>query len=83
MAKYTPLFQCRYIKSQPADNEALFKAVPPIAPWTSNFGVQYTGDGVGPTPHTIQGLENGADLDVFLGTKAQLAVAWAPKLTVA
>jgi lysozyme len=76
MAKYTPLWQSRYLGSQPADNNALFAATPPVAPWTANFGVQYTGDGVGPTPHQIPGLENGADLNVFLGTPAQIKAAW-------
>jgi GH25 family lysozyme M1 (1,4-beta-N-acetylmuramidase) len=76
MAKVTPLWQCRYILSQPADNDALFKAIPPIPPWTANTFIQYTGDGVGPTPHTINGLEDGADLDVFDGSRSQLTAIW-------
>lgn len=77
MAKSVRLWQCRYIGGQPADNAALFAAIPPIAPWTENFLIQYTGDGVGPQPHTVTGLENGADLNVFNGTKDQLTAAWA------
>lgn len=76
MAKYTPLWRCRYILQQPADNEALIKAIGAPAPWTSCAVVQYTGDGIGPKPHTAQGLENGADLNVFPGTRDQLKAAW-------
>jgi len=76
MAKVSPLWQCRYIGARPADNAALFKAIPPIAPWTVNTIIQYTGDGSGPPPHTVAGLQNGADLNVFLGTPDELAKAW-------
>lgn len=78
MAKTVRLWQCRYIHSQPDDNAALFKAIAPIPPWTENFGIQYTGDGVGPRPHTVTGLENGADLNVFMprATKSVLLAAW-------
>lgn len=79
MAKLAPLWQCRYIKLQPSDNDELFRVIPPIPPWTANFIIQYTGDGYGPKPHTVQGLQNGADLDVFLGTKDDLAKVWAGK----
>lgn len=81
MAKVVPLWQCRYIGAKPASNEELFALIKPIPPWTSNFGIQYTGDGVGPQPHTVPGLENGADLNVFMpgATKLQLAAAWAGK----
>jgi GH25 family lysozyme M1 (1,4-beta-N-acetylmuramidase) len=77
IAKVTPLWQCRYIKAQPNNNDGLFAAIPPIAPWTSNTFIQYTGDGIGPQPHTVQGLENGADLNVFRGTRDQLVGIWA------
>lgn len=76
MAKTVRLFQCRYIKGQPADNAALFRAVPPIAPWTGNFLIQYAADGAGPQPHTVSGLQNGADLDAFNGTPEELAAQW-------
>lgn len=77
MAKHVRLWQCRYIKLAPADNAELFRAIAPIPPWTGNFLIQYTGDGVGPPPHTVSGLQNGADLDAFDGTPDQLAAAWA------
>ncbi len=76
MAAVSPLWQCRYIAAQPADNEALFRAIAPIPPWTANTIIQYTGDGVGPRPHTVAGLQGGDDLDVFLGDQAALAQAW-------
>lgn len=78
MAKVVRQWQCRYIKGQPADNAALFKQTPPIPPWNSCFGIQYTGDGVGPPPHTVNGLQSGADLNVFMpgATKEQLLAAW-------
>ena len=83
MAKTAPLWQCRYIASQPADNAALFAAIKPIPPWTANFIIQYTGDGMGPRPHSVQGLQNGADLDVFNGTRDQLAAAWGKAAAIA
>jgi lysozyme len=79
MAKVTPLWQARYIRGQPADTAALFKAIPPIPPWTANTFIQYTGDGVGPTPHLVAGLEDGADLNVFNGSHDQLVQIWAGK----
>jgi lysozyme len=77
LAKIVRLWQCRYIKGQPADNADLFRVIAPIPPWTANFLIQYTGDGTGPAPHTVTGLQNGADLDVFNGTRDQLAATWA------
>lgn len=76
MAKRAPLWQSRYIKPQPADNAELFGLIHPIPPWSSNFLIQYTGDGVGPRPHTAPGLENGADLNAFNGTADELLAAW-------
>jgi GH25 family lysozyme M1 (1,4-beta-N-acetylmuramidase) len=76
MAKIAPLWQARYINGQPTDNDKLFAAIRPIPPWTANTFIQYTGDGAGPKPHTVQGLENGADLNVFRGTRDQLAAIW-------
>ena len=76
-AKVTKLWQCRYINAQPFNNADLFQHVPPLMPWTSNFMIQYTGDGIGPRPHTMGGLENGADLNVVLqATKDELAAVW-------
>jgi GH25 family lysozyme M1 (1,4-beta-N-acetylmuramidase) len=76
MAKVVPLWQCRYIGLQPADNEELFKVIHPIPPWTKNTIIQYTGDRIGPQPHTVDGLQNGADLNAFLGTRDDLAAIW-------
>lgn len=77
MAAVAPLWQCRYIGAQPPDNAALFRRVPPIPPWRKNFLIQYTGDGIGPRPHSAPGLQNGADLSAFNGTADELAAAWA------
>ena len=76
MAKRTPLWQARYLNVQPTDTASLFKDIPPIPPWTANMLIQFTGDGVGPVPHTVDGLEDGADLDAFDGTYNQLAAIW-------
>lgn len=46
-------------------------------PWPEPFLWQFTGDGVGPQPHTLDGLENGADLSVFDGTADELKAEWA------
>ncbi len=83
MAAVAPLWQCRYIGSQPADNAELFRRVPPIPPWTSIFLLQYTGDGVGPRPHSAPGLQNGADLNAFNGAAAELAATWSGALLAA
>lgn len=77
MAAIAPLWQCRYIGSQPADNAELFRRVPPLPPWTNNFLIQYTGDGIGPRPHSAPGLQNGADLNAFDGSAEELVAAWA------
>lgn len=40
---------------------------------------QYTGDGIGPLPHSVDGVNNGGiDLSVFQGTDDELAEQWAP-----
>jgi len=77
MAKLAPLWQCRYISSQPDSTATLFARVPSIPPWTSNFLIQYTGDGIGPRPHTVAGLEDGADLNAYNGTLEEMTAAWA------
>jgi lysozyme len=46
-------------------------------PWPAPFLWQFTGDGIGPQPHTLDGLEHGADLSIFNGTRDELAAAWA------
>lgn len=46
-------------------------------PWAKPLFWQYTGDGIGPEPQTLDGLEDGADLSVFDGTPDELRAAWA------
>jgi len=76
MARIAPLWQARYVSGQPEDAAALFKDIAPIPPWTVNTLIQYSGDGSGPEPHTVSGLEDGADLDVFDGDYNRLAAIW-------
>ena len=39
---------------------------------------QYTGDGIGPQPHSIPGIKgNGIDLNTFTGSQADLQESWA------
>lgn len=77
MARITPLWQSRYISVQPIDTASLFQDIAPIPPWTSNTIIQYTADGSGPLPHTVPGLEDGADLNAFNGSYNQLVAIWA------
>lgn len=76
MARHVRLWQCRYVGLQPGDNSELFRAIKPIPPWTTNWLIQYTGDGAGPRPHQVPGLENGADLNAFAGTADELRAQW-------
>jgi GH25 family lysozyme M1 (1,4-beta-N-acetylmuramidase) len=45
-------------------------------PWAKPDLWQFTGDGIGPGPHTVDGLEHGADLSRFDGDRAALAAWW-------
>ncbi len=45
-------------------------------PWDVPFLHQFTGDGNGPLPHSLDGLQGGADLSLFRGSTEQLAAAW-------
>lgn len=45
-------------------------------PWEKYDLWQFTGDGIGPLPHTMDGLQAGADLSIFQGSAAQLALIW-------
>ena len=48
------------------------------AGWKSWWLWQYTGDGIGPQPHSIAGIKgSGIDLNVYAGTREQLAQEWA------
>lgn len=74
-----PLWLCQYKTDASLRNTDLAGLKPHIRippPWKSWFLLQYTGDGIGPNPHTMPGLENGADLNAFDGTPDQLRAAW-------
>jgi GH25 family lysozyme M1 (1,4-beta-N-acetylmuramidase) len=76
--KARPLWLCQYKTGLGAIELAALKPhirVP--APWNDWTLLQYTGDGVGPLPHTAAGLENGADLNAFDGSDDALRAAWA------
>jgi lysozyme len=80
--KARPLWLCQYKLGLPpgidlAGLKAHIRVPPPWDDWTL---LQYTGDGVGPLPHTVPGVENGADLNVFDGDDAALRAAWAGKV---
>lgn len=45
-------------------------------PWDVPFLWQWTGDNAGLLPHTLDGLEQGADLNLFNGSPDQLRAAW-------
>jgi len=78
--KARPLWLCQYKTGLGAIELAELKKhirIPP--PWDDWTLLQYTGDGVGPLPHTVDGLEHGADLNAFDGTDDELAAIWAGK----
>lgn len=46
--------------------------------WSKFFLWQFTGDGIGPLPHTVPGFNsNGLDINTYGGTAAELAAEWA------
>lgn len=45
-------------------------------PWDVPFLWQFTGDGNGPLPHTLDGVQAGADISIFRGSADQLRAAW-------
>jgi lysozyme len=73
--KARPLWLCQYKTGLPADIDlaALKKHIRVPAPWDDFALLQYTGDGVGPLPHRVDGLEHGADLNAFAGGDKELA----------
>jgi lysozyme len=76
--KARPLWLCQYKTGLGAiELAALKKHIRVPAPWDDWTLLQYTGDGVGPLPHTVTGLENGADLNAFDGSDEELAAIWA------
>lgn len=48
-------------------------------PWNKYWLWQYTGDGLGPAPHSVPGIAQGkgTDLSIYDGTPEQLAQEWA------
>jgi lysozyme len=62
-----PLWLCQYKLIQVDSLEELNKHIKVPPPWKDYTLLQYTGDGVGPKPHTVGGLEDGADLNAFKG----------------
>lgn len=76
--KARPLWLCQYKTGLgDVDLAALNKHIRVPAPWDRWTLLQYTGDGVGPLPHSVPGLENGADLNAFDGSDDALAAVWA------
>ncbi len=72
-----PLWLCQYRIGVQADSFGqLLPHLTIPRPWAMPSLVQYTGDGVGPQPHTVPGLERGADLNVFGGSRSQLTALW-------
>jgi lysozyme len=49
--------------------------------WTDYWIWQYTGDGTGPTPHTIPGLGSGLDINSYNHSDEQLAQEWAGEVS--
>ncbi len=48
--------------------------------WKAPWLWQYTGDGVGPPPNTIPGLQHSMDVNSFAGTADELAAQWAGEI---
>jgi GH25 family lysozyme M1 (1,4-beta-N-acetylmuramidase) len=74
-----PLWLCSYKTNyalRDTDLETLKLHIVIPKPWTKWTLLQYTGDGIGPLPHSAPGLEQGADLNVYDGTAEQLAAEW-------
>jgi lysozyme len=74
-----PLWLCQYKTSsalRDTDLPTLMQHISIPPPWTEFFLLQYTGDGIGPLPHTLPGLDPGADLNVFNGDPSELVRRW-------
>lgn len=80
-----PLWLCQYKLGLSADVTLaeLNTHIHVPYPWHNYNLLQYTGDGLGPEPHTVDGVEDGADLNVFDGTVDQLRQIWAGATLVA
>jgi len=46
-------------------------------PWDKPWLWQFTGDGYGPQPHAVPGVQDSMDVNSFDGTDDELAAAWA------
>ncbi len=56
---------------------AQYSNTPKLPPGWDNYWIwQYTGDGIGPTPHNIPGLGSGLDVNSYNHTDEQLAKDW-------
>jgi lysozyme len=73
-----PLWLCQYKLVEVDSLEELDEHIRVPPPWKNYTLLQYTGDGVGPRPHTVDGVEDGADLNAFGGDS--LAAVWTAKL---
>lgn len=91
LGRYLVLYSGFLIKEQigqaSADNTAFFAARPL---WLSHYNVnpswpktwarpllwQFTGDGDGPRPHAVPGIQDDMDINSFDGTDEDLAAAW-------
>ena len=57
----------------------------PVTPrnWSSAWLWQFTGDGIGPKPHSVPGIvDTGVDINHFDGDAAKLAAEWSGPTTV-
>lgn len=45
-------------------------------PWDKPWIWQFTGDGIGPQPHAIPGIQNNMDINTYDGPDDQLAAEW-------
>lgn len=77
MAAVTPLWLCQYRNVHVSSLAELNRYIKIPAPWTKYDLLQYAADGSGPLPHSVSGLEDGADLNVYDGTAEQLRATWA------
>jgi GH25 family lysozyme M1 (1,4-beta-N-acetylmuramidase) len=56
---------------------AQYSAKPTWTLWQAPWLWQFTGDGNGPKPHSVPGLQNNLDINSFAGTAEDLAAQWA------
>ena len=67
-----PLWLCQY-----ADTPIMTDYNHKPLPWANWTLWQFTGDGVGPLPHSLPGIASqGIDINTFAGTRDELAIIW-------